>query len=211
MRTKIKSKLENFRRGNSGSMGKRLLIILFAIGLTVGAFAQRGGHGGFRGGGGYIYRPAYVNVGVGLGFGLGYYSGFSPYGFYNPWGFYPPPYYYGYGAMPSKLALQIQDIKNDYNEQIQAAKDDKSMTRKDRRARVRELKHDRDAAVTQAQRDYYYNSRRGRSNQPQTYKDGQQPNNGSQQQNNKSSQPDKGNTPPQNKESDQPEYSETGI
>jgi hypothetical protein len=101
--------------------------------------------------------------------------------------------------MPSKLALQIEDIKNDYNEKIQAAKDDKSMTRKERRTRVRELKHDRDAAVTQAQRDYYYNSRRGRGNQPQNK--GGMPNN--------STQPGNGNDKQQNNGNEQPEYSES--
>ncbi|MHA4806494.1 hypothetical protein ACX0G9_00235 [Flavitalea flava] len=70
--------------------------------------------------------------------------------------------------MPSKPALQIQDIKNDYN------------------------------------------SGRGRSNQPSTYKDGQQPNNGNQQ-NNKNNQQGNGNDQQQNqnKENEQSEYSET--
>src|SRR5882757_7812564 len=167
--------------------GKKLLIVLFSLGLALGASAQRGasyhGGGGFHGGGGYhgggvVYYPR-TYVGLGLGFGYPFY----PYGgFYGPWYGYPP-YYYGYGAIPSRLALQIDDIKNDYAAQIRATKDDKTITRKERRERVNQLKHDRDAAVIQARRDYYYNSRRNNNNQPQPYNgNGQQPSNGNNQQ-----------------------------
>src|SRR5438309_12101840 len=88
--------------------GKKLLIVLFSLGLAFGASAQRGGHyvGGYHGGGVAFYPRTYV--GVGLGFGYYPYGGF--YGPWSPWGYPYPPYYYGYGAMPSRLALQIEDI-----------------------------------------------------------------------------------------------------
>lgn len=139
---------------------KKLLIILFSVGLVLEASAQRGGH--FYHGGGY-YRP-HVVIGVGA------YAPFYPYyGFgYGPWWGYPyPPYYYGYEVMPSKLALQIEDIKNDYQAQIKDERHDKSVPRKERREKIRQLKHDRDQAVIQAKRDYYYNSMKDRRRTPQ--------------------------------------------
>ena len=177
--------------------GKKLLIVLFSLGLAFGASAQRGGHfsGGYHGGGVAFYPRTYV--GVGLGFG------YYPYGgLYGPWGYPYPPYYYGYGAMPSRLALQIDDIKNDYNAQIRDVKQDKSLTRKDRRAKINQLKHDRDAAVIQARRDYYYNSRRNNNNQPQPYNGNEQPSNGKDQQpsNGKDQKPTSGSG------TEQPEY-----
>jgi hypothetical protein len=201
--------------------GKKLFIVLFSLGLTLGASAQRGAgyhggggisHGGGYHGGGVVYYPR-TYVGLGLGFGYPFYGGFySPWG---PWGY--PPYYYGNGAMPSRLALQIDDIKNDYAAQIKDTKDDKTLTRKERRGKVNQLKHDRDAAVIQARRDYYYNSRRNNNNQPQPNNgNGQQPSNGNNQ------QPSSGNGQKQptngggtNGSEQQPEYesspSETGT
>lgn len=182
--------------------GKKLLIVLFSLGLAYGASAQRGGHGIVRGGGGYHYVPSRTYVGVGIGLGYGYGWGYPwgyPYGWYGPWGPYPA-YYYGYGAMPSRLQLQIDDIKNDYSAQIKEVRHDKSLARKDRRAKIDELKHDRDAAIIQARKDYYYNSRRNsgqpRNNQQQN---GNQPGN----------QPKNNNGSSSNEE--QPEYNDRGA
>jgi hypothetical protein len=140
---------------------KKLLIILFSVGLAFGASAQRGVHG-YHGGGGYYSRPRVV-----VGVGIGAYSPFYPYyGFgYGPWGFPYAPYYgSGYNAMPSRLALQVEDIKNDYQAQISDTRHDKSITGKERRQKIRSLKHDRDQAIIQAKRDYYYNSRKNYNN-----------------------------------------------
>lgn len=210
------------------SIGKKLLIILFSLGLAYGASAQRGGghfaggggfHGGGFHGGGYAPRT-YVGVGIGLGYGFGSWGyGYSPFGWYGPWGpwgmAYPP--YYGYGAMPSRLALQIEDIKNDYNAQIKDVRHDKSVPRKERRERIDQLKHDRDAAVIDARKNYYYNSRRN-YNGPQTYNgneqpsNGQQPNNGQQPGNNNQQQNNnnKGSAPGNNNGTEQPEYNDKG-
>jgi hypothetical protein len=185
--------LKYLNRIKNMNPGKKLFIVLFSLGLALGASAQRGAgyhggggishgggyHGGGYHGGGVAFYPR-TYVGLGLGFGYPFY----PYGgFYGPWGYPYPPYYYGYGAMPSRLGLQIDDIKNDYAAQIRDTKGDKSITRKERREKVNQLKHDRDAAVIQARRDYYYNSRRNNNNQPQPYNgNGQQPSNGNNQQ-----------------------------
>jgi hypothetical protein len=204
------------RKRNYMNAGKKLLIVLFSLSLAFGASAQRGGHfvgGGFHGGGYYPRTYVGVGFGVGYGFGLGYGFGYNPffpyYGVYGPYGAFPP-YYYGYGAMPSRLALQIDDIKNDYKAQIKETRKDKSVPRKERKERIDQLEHDRDAAIIQARKDYYYNSRRNNNNnQPQQYNgngNGQQPQNGNGQ------QPGNGNNqPPANSNGgDQPEYQPHG-
>lgn len=121
---------------------KRLLIILFSIGLAVSASAQH------RIGGGRFVRPRVTIIGgyapiypyYGLGYGFG-----SP--FYNY-----PPYY---ASRPSKLDLQIEDIKNDYKDRIWSVKHDDSLSKADKKAKVSELKHERDMAVDDAKRNYY--------------------------------------------------------
>jgi hypothetical protein len=139
---------------------KKLLVILFSVGLTLGASAQKG-H--FSHGGGYFYRPS-VTVGFGYPYyGYGFYGAYGPYGVWGPWGPYPG-YYYGQGAMPTRLAVQINDIKSDYKAQIKATRQDKSIPHKERRERIRQLKHDRDQAVVNARHDYYTNSRRNYNN-----------------------------------------------
>lgn len=130
---------------------KKLLIVMLSIGLALGASAQKVI---VRGGGHYVPRPR-VSVGVGLGYGFGY----SPY--YSPYYGYPSPFYapYGYNPVyrrPSRLDLEIQDIKTDYADQIKSLRMDKSISGHERRQQIRELKTERDKAVTQAQRDYYY-------------------------------------------------------
>ncbi|MDP4151589.1 MAG: hypothetical protein Q8927_04955 [Bacteroidota bacterium] len=138
---------------------KKLLVILFSVGLALGASAQRG-HGAVHGGGGYVYHPRVV-VGVGLGYGYGFgYGPYSPWGWYGPWGYPYPPYYYGQGAVPTRLALQISDIKNDYKAQIKSTRHDKTIPRSERRQKIRQLKHDRDQAIINARKDFYYNSRK---------------------------------------------------
>jgi len=145
---------------------KKLIVILFSIGLALGASAQRSHSvGGGHFGGGIVYQPRIV-VGGGFGFGYGY--GFGPYwgypGFYGPWGYPYPPYYYGQGAMPSRLAVQVNEIKSDYQAQIKSTRHDKTIPRKERRERIKQLKNDRDQAVIQARKDYFNNSRRNYNN-----------------------------------------------
>jgi hypothetical protein len=180
----MNTKIATYLKQANSRIGRRIMIILFAAGLSLGASAQRGVnfhgsavvHGGYHGGG-VVY--AYPRTYVGLGLGFGYYPWGYP--FWGPfgWGYYPyPPYYYGYGAMPSELAVHIQDIKNDYNAQIKDVRHDKSIPRKDRKAKISQLKKDRDAAVIQARKDYFYQhyQRRDNSNGPHPYNDnGSQP------------------------------------
>jgi hypothetical protein len=142
---------------------KKLLIVVLSAGLALGASAQHAGHG-VRGHGGFSYRP-HVTVGVGYGYGFGYGPFFPYYGFgYGPWGYPYPPYYYGYGAMPGQLTYQIDGIKTDYKQQIKDTRHDKALTHKEKRQKIDQLKRDRDQAVVQARKDYYYNSRRNYNN-----------------------------------------------
>ena len=125
---------------------KTALIVICALGLTLSASAQK------------VVRVApqprtHVSVGVGLGYGYGYYP-YSPY-WYNPWYAYPPGYGYGYRSRPTKLDLQIQDINNDYKDKIWSARHDESLSRKQRRQEVHDLKHQRDNDILQAKKDYY--------------------------------------------------------
>lgn len=132
---------------------KKLMVIVVALGLALGASAQRFGHGGgFSRGGGHVYiAPPRVSVGI------GYSPFYSP--FYAPFGY--APYGYGYGNVygrsyrPSKLEMKIEDIKNDYKDKIYSAKHDDSLTRKERRATVHQLRVERDQAINDLKRNYY--------------------------------------------------------
>jgi hypothetical protein len=99
---------------------KKLLIILLAAGLAVSASAQKFGRGGV-----YYARPRVVIT-------TGIYSPFYPYYSYP---FYPYPSH-SYIQRPTRLDLQIQDIKNDYQDKIWSAKHDKSISRKERKRSV---------------------------------------------------------------------------
>lgn len=121
-------------------------MIMITIGLALGASAQK--RVVVRGGGYHYVRP---RVSVGLGFG--YSPFYSPYGLYSPW--YYPPYGYNYGYRPSRLDLTIQDIETDYADQIKSVRMG-DMTRREKRQTIAGLKIERDKAITQARRDYYY-------------------------------------------------------
>lgn len=209
---------ETRKKRTYGSAGKRLFIILFSLGLAAGASAQRGGGHGYVGGGGFhgggfhggyygrgYYAPGYVGIGLGYGYGLGWGLGWGYPGWYGPWygpyGAYPP-YYYGYGPMPSRLNDQIRGIKSDYKQQIKDVKHDKSLPKSERQQRVNQLEQQRDAAITQARHDYYYNSMRNYNGQPQRY------NGNGQQQNNNNLQPGPTNGSSSSGDADHPEYSE---
>jgi hypothetical protein len=201
----MKTIMQKTKRRTYMSAGRKLLVVLFSLGLALGASAQRGGghvgggyHGGFHGGyhhGGVVFARPYVGIGLGYGWGLGW--GYPWYGPYGPWGPYPA-YYYGYGAMPTQLQLQIDGIKNDYKAEIKDVKHDKALTHKEKRQKIDQLEQDRDAAVIQARKDYFYNNSK-------RYNHGQQPNNGNGQ------QPKNGNGSSSNSNgNDQPEYQDKG-
>jgi hypothetical protein len=81
---------------------------------------------------------------------------YAPFYYHPFWhGYYGYPAYNNYYYRPTKLDLEIADIKNDYAEKIWSARQDKTLSGKERRQEVRELKHERDRAIINAERNYY--------------------------------------------------------
>jgi hypothetical protein len=118
---------------------KKLTVILLITFLAIGAYAQKG----IRGGGVRIIAPRPV---IAIGAYPSFYYGYNP---YWGWGY---PYRYN---RPTKLDLEIADIKNDYNQKIKAAKSDKNLSRAEKRQIVQDLKHNREQEIIEAKRDYY--------------------------------------------------------
>ena len=115
-------------------------MISFALAGSVSA--QHLSHGG-----GTFYRPRVIVTGgfypyYGLGFGF---SPFYPYSAYGN----------GYYNRPSKMEMKVLDIKNDYKDKIWSARHDTSLTRKERKQKVHELKVQRDDAINDLKRNYY--------------------------------------------------------
>jgi len=126
---------------------KKIIIVTFAMVLTSGVFAQKIVHGG-----GVRVRPRpMISVGVAPFYAYSPFWG-SPYGY--PYYGYPYGYRYDHNR-PTKLDLQIADIKNDYQQKISAARSDTSISRAERRKAIRDLKHDRDQDIIAAKRSYY--------------------------------------------------------
>lgn len=137
---------------------KKLLIVLLSLAVTTGALAQWGYHHRY-----YGYAPrARVSIGIGAYIPVYPYYGYGPLYAYPP--YYGSGYGYGYNYRPTELDLQIRDIRNDYQHQIWLVKHDKSLSRRERKKQVRELEHDRDKEIIQAQKDYYEKKTRRRHN-----------------------------------------------
>jgi hypothetical protein len=127
---------------------KKLLIILFSLGLSVAASAQHVRGGGYHGG---VRRVVVVpSYSIGVGAFAPYYG----YGFYNPW-FYGYPYGYNNSPRPSKLDLKIEDINNDFKDKKWSVKHDESLSRKERKEKIHELKVDRDQQILDTKKNYY--------------------------------------------------------
>lgn len=118
---------------------KKMIVIMAALVLTLCVSAQKRG--------GVYFRPR-THVIISGGYSPYFYS---PY--YNPW--YGQQYGYPMYHRPSKLDLQIADIKSDYSDRIWSVKHDKSMSGKERRQEVRRLRHERDKAITDAKINYH--------------------------------------------------------
>lgn len=125
---------------------KRIFLLVFLLSaIGTSAFANvPGGH--FRGGG-YGHSTIIINHGYG---GYGYYSPF-----YSPFGFYYGYPYYAAPVMPTKLDMQIADIRNDYADKIKSVKLDNSLSRQEKREQIKQFKRDRNIDIMNAQRNYY--------------------------------------------------------
>jgi hypothetical protein len=98
----------------------------------------------------YRFNPYYGGLGYRsmYGFASPYAFGYSP--FADP--FYPSQRVV---AEPSPLDLAIDDIKEEYNYRIDNAKDDKNLSKDERKQLVRDLKHQREDAIIEAKKNYY--------------------------------------------------------
>lgn len=126
---------------------KAITMMLMALGLATGVLAQKVVRGG-----GHVVRvkPVVVaTVAPYYGWGMAYH----PY-----WGY---PYYnrFNMHARPTKLDLQIADIKNDCKQRISAARSDKSLSKSERKKIIRDLKYERDKEIIEAKRRYYKTGR----------------------------------------------------
>jgi len=81
-------------------------------------------------------------------------GGYAPYYPLYPYSYFGYPYY-SYPYRPTKLDLKIEDIKNDYKEKIWAVKHNSSLTHKEKRAQVHQLKHDREAEILDTRLNFH--------------------------------------------------------
>lgn len=130
---------------------KQIIALMTGLVLTAGAMAYPVHGGGIgRGPIGHtviVARPAFYG-------GFGYRPFYSTYWGYNS--LYAPYYGYGYAARPSKLDLKVEEINNDYQQQIADVRHDKSLSGSERRSQIRDLKHDRESSIITAKQNYYH-------------------------------------------------------
>lgn len=127
---------------------KKILIMMIALTLSAGVFAQKGG---FRGHSVRVYT--YVTPAFGYGFNYGYpFFGYPYFGYPFAYG----PYSYAYGPASSyKLNAQISAVKSEYRYKIKAARKDKSVSSTQRKQNVLQLKSERENAISNVQKNYY--------------------------------------------------------
>ena len=131
---------------------KKLFLILLSMGLIYGASAQK-----IIARGTYYARPRVsVAVGAYAPFYPYYGFGYSPFAYGYGFGYGYPSYGYHQPYRPSKLDLKIEDIKKDYQDKIWSVKKDESLSGKEKRKEVRNLKQERDQAVLDARKNYYH-------------------------------------------------------
>jgi hypothetical protein len=141
----------------------KLLIILLFLGLTVNASAQPKIGGTVRQGaiirdGGYKTRPNVAVVVPAYPINPYYRFGYRPFYGYGAFGYSPffdPFYAPRVESRPSQLDLAIEDIKEEYSYKISSVKDDKTLSKDERKQKVRDLKHERDDAIIEAKKSYY--------------------------------------------------------
>jgi hypothetical protein len=129
---------------------KKLMVITLCMGLAFGVAAQTHSISAYHGTVGYVIQP---RMSVGIGFAP-YYSPFGYYGF--PFGI---PYggYYPYGAnsRPTTLQRKEDEIRADYEDKIYSVHHDDSLTSKEKRQAVRDLKKERKKEIHDLVANYH--------------------------------------------------------
>jgi hypothetical protein len=119
---------------------KKPIMILLGLVVALSVSAQKRG----------VFHPirprTYIVV-------RGYAPLYTPPFNYDPW-FYPG-YGYTFYHRPTRLDFDIADIKSDYKEKIRSVRQDKALSRPERRKRIHTLKQERDQAIRDATRHYY--------------------------------------------------------
>jgi hypothetical protein len=118
--------------------------MIVSLGLAMSVSAQKI-HRGY-----HSYRQPRVVVSLGAYGPLYPYYGYGlPYPYYG----YPSPYMYGH--RPTRLEMQLQSIRDDYKDRIYSARHDRSLTHRQRREVIRQLKKERDREIENLRSSYY--------------------------------------------------------
>jgi len=133
---------------------KNILMMILGVGLALGASATQPK---LASGSSISGRPAKVIV---VRPYILHSYGYYPYRFgYNP--FYAPyaynPYYspFAYQHQPSKLDLEVEQITNDYHHEIAEVRHDNTLSKAERRQKIRDLRHERKNSIIEAKKGYY--------------------------------------------------------
>ena len=118
---------------------KKITIVLFSVIMALSASAQK-----------VVVHPEIHTGPRVLYYPRAYF--YNPYYFgFNYW-YNRPAYYY---TRPTKLERQIQDTENEYSDRISSVRADDSLSGHDRRAKIRDLRHERDQAIDDLKKNYY--------------------------------------------------------
>jgi hypothetical protein len=134
---------------------KKLIAILILSGVVFGASAQHGRTGHGSGHSRISTGHSRVGIGVGIGTGFGYGRGFS-----NSYPFYNSPYNNYYNRRPSNLDLQIQDVESEFRYKKREIRQDRSLSSSQKRQMIRDLRREKEKAIIDTKRNYYYNRSR---------------------------------------------------
>ena len=136
---------------------KNIVMMILGVGLALSAFAGQPKLASGTIVGGAPAKVVVVRPYTFHPYGFGYYPyrfAYSP--FYSPYFGYNAFYYpYGYRQEPSKLDLEISEINNDYHHQIAEVRHDKTLSKADRKQKIRDLRHDRENGILEAKEKYY--------------------------------------------------------
>jgi len=121
---------------------KTILMFCLAIVIAGAASAQKYNR--------HRYPQARVRTSISVGIGSPYHSPYySP--FYRPYPYYGTPVY----SRPTRLDNEIADIKAEYNDRIWSVRQDKSLSKSERKREIRLLKSERDRAIRDAEYNYH--------------------------------------------------------
>src|SRR5215203_554762 len=117
---------------------KTILMLCLAFVITASASAQKNSP--------YRYSRPRTHASVSIGIGGGYSPYYSP--LYRPYPYYSTPIYSTpVYSRPSRLDMEISDIKAEYNDRIWSARHNNSLSKSERKSEIRRLKSERDRAV----------------------------------------------------------------